>query len=51
MNMFVLRTLLPHVSTATVFSGVMPFMVADILRLAILIAVPWLSLWLPSLMR
>jgi C4-dicarboxylate transporter, DctM subunit len=51
MNMFVLRTLLPHVSTATVFSGVMPFMVADIIRLAILIAVPWLSLWLPSLMK
>ena len=51
MNMFVLRTLLPHVSTATVFSGVMPFMVADIIRLAILIAVPWLSLWLPSMMR
>ena len=51
MNMFVLRTLLPHVSTATVFSGVMPFMVADIIRLAILIAVPWLSLWLPSMMK
>jgi C4-dicarboxylate transporter, DctM subunit len=51
MNMFVLRTLLPHVSTGTVFSGVMPFMVADIIRLAILIAVPWLSLWLPSMMR
>jgi tripartite ATP-independent transporter DctM subunit len=51
MNMFVLRTLLPDVSTATVFSGVMPFMVADIVRLAILVAVPWLALWLPSLMR
>jgi tripartite ATP-independent transporter DctM subunit len=51
MNMFVLRTLLPNVSTATVFSGVMPFMVADVIRLAILIAVPWLSLWLPSMMR
>ena len=51
MNMFVLRPLLPHVSTATIFSGVMPFMVADIIRLAILIAVPWLSLWLPGMMR
>jgi C4-dicarboxylate transporter DctM subunit len=51
MNMFVLKTLLPEVSTGTVFSGVLPFMCADILRLAILIAVPWLSLWLPSLMR
>src|ERR1044072_5030031 len=51
MNMFVLRTLLPHVSTATVFSGVLPFMWADVVRLAILVAFPWLSLWLPSMMR
>ena len=51
MNMFVLRTLLPNVSTATIFSGVMPFMWADVLRLAILVAFPILSLWLPSLMK
>jgi tripartite ATP-independent transporter DctM subunit len=51
MNMFVLRTLLPEVSTATVFSGVLPFMWADIVRLAILIAFPILSLWLPSMMK
>ena len=51
MNMFVLRTLLPQVSTGTIFSGVLPFMWADVIRLAILIAFPWLSLWLPSLMR
>jgi tripartite ATP-independent transporter DctM subunit len=51
MNMFVLKTLLPEVSTGTVFSGVLPFMWADVARLAILIAFPWLSLWLPSLMR
>jgi C4-dicarboxylate transporter, DctM subunit len=51
MNMFVLRTLLPEVSTGTVFSGVLPFMWADVVRLAILIMFPWLSLWLPSLMR
>ena len=30
MNMFVLRTLLPEVSTGTVFSGVLPFMWADV---------------------
>ena len=35
MNMFVLKTLLPEVSTGTVFSGVMPFMWADVIRLAI----------------
>jgi TRAP-type C4-dicarboxylate transport system permease large subunit len=51
MNMFVLRTLLPEVSTGSIFSGVLPFMWADVLRLAILVAFPILSLWLPSFMR
>lgn len=51
MNMFVLKTLLPEVPTGTVFRGVMPFMWADVVRLAILVAFPWISLWLPSLMR
>ena len=51
MNMFVLKTLLPEVPTGTVFRGVMPFMWADVLRLAILVAFPIISLWLPSLMR
>jgi C4-dicarboxylate transporter DctM subunit len=51
MNLFVLKTLLPEVRTGTVFRGVLPFMVADVVRLAILVAFPWLSLWLPSLMR
>jgi len=51
MNLFVLKTLLPEVSTGTMFRGVMPFMVADVVRLAILVAFPWLALWLPSTMR
>ncbi len=51
MNMFVLKTLLPQVPTSTVFSGVLPFMWADVIRLALLVAFPWLALWLPGLMR
>ena len=51
MNMFVLKALLPEVSTETVFRGVLPFMWADVIRLAILVAFPILSLWLPSMMR
>jgi C4-dicarboxylate transporter DctM subunit len=51
MNLFVLKTLLPQVSTGTVFRGVVPFMTADVVRLAILIAFPIISLWLPSLVR
>jgi TRAP-type C4-dicarboxylate transport system permease large subunit len=51
MNLFVLNALLPHVPTGTLFRGVLPFMVADVVRLAILIAFPAIALWLPSLMR
>jgi TRAP-type C4-dicarboxylate transport system permease large subunit len=51
MNLFVLKTLIPQVTTGTVFRGVMPFFVADVVRLAILIAFPAISLWLPSLMK
>jgi TRAP-type C4-dicarboxylate transport system permease large subunit len=51
MNMFVLKSLLPQVSTGTIFSGVMPFFWADVLRLAILVAFPFLTLWLPGLTR
>src|ERR1044071_3188188 len=51
MNLFVLNTLLPQVQTRTIFRGVLPFMAVDCVRLAILIALPVISLWLPSLMR
>ncbi len=51
MNLFVLNSLLPHVPTQTLFRGVLPFMVADVVRLGILIAFPAISLWLPSLVR
>ncbi len=51
MNLFVLSTLLPQVKTGTVFRGVMPFIVADVVRLGILIAFPVISLYLPSLMK
>jgi TRAP-type C4-dicarboxylate transport system permease large subunit len=51
MNLFVLKTLLPGVPTNTVFRGVLPFMTADCVRLAILIAFPVISTYLPSLMK
>jgi len=51
MNLFVLKTLLPQVSTQTVFRGVLPFMMVDCLRLAILVAFPVISLYLPSFMK
>ncbi len=51
MNLFVLSTLIPEVQTRTVFRGVIPFVVVDIIRLAILVAFPAISLYLPSLMK
>jgi len=51
MNLFVLSSLLPEVPTPTLFRGVIPFVVADIVRLAILIAFPAISLWLPSVLN
>jgi TRAP-type mannitol/chloroaromatic compound transport system permease large subunit len=39
------------VQTRTIFYGVLPFMAADCVRLAILTAFPIISLYLPSLMR
>jgi C4-dicarboxylate transporter DctM subunit len=50
MNLFVMNSLLPLVKLKHIFQGVWPFVVADIVRLGILIAVPAISLWLPSLM-
>ena len=51
MNLFVLSTLIPEVPTRTVFRGVMPFVAIDCVRLAILVAFPIISTFVPSLMK
>ncbi|MFN3495551.1 MAG: TRAP transporter large permease [Hydrogenophaga sp.] len=50
LNLFVLNSLLPDVKLSTIYKGVIPFVLADIVRLGILIAVPAIALWLPGLM-
>ncbi|MCW5774749.1 MAG: TRAP transporter large permease, partial [Rhodospirillaceae bacterium] len=50
LNLFVLKSIAPGVPLGAVYRGVLPFCLADLLRIAILIAVPWIALWLPSLM-
>jgi tripartite ATP-independent transporter DctM subunit len=49
LNVFVLSGVLRDVKTSTVFKGVTPFWCVDIIRLAILVAVPGFSLLLPRL--
>jgi tripartite ATP-independent transporter DctM subunit len=48
MNVFVIKSVVKDVSFATIFKGVIPFIITDLIRLAILIAFPILALWLPS---
>ncbi len=51
MNLFVLNALLPGVGLAQIFRGCWPFVLVLIGTLALLIAFPQISLWLPSLMK
>ena len=50
LNVFVLRNVLQDVKLSTIFKGVFPFWVSDLVRLALLIAFPWFSLWLVGAM-
>ncbi|MEQ8702232.1 MAG: TRAP transporter large permease [Bauldia litoralis] len=51
LNVFVLKTLLPDVPVTRIFKGVLPFIAADVVRTAVLIAIPAISLALPRLMN
>ena len=50
MNVFVIKSVVKDVSFSTIFRGVIPFVVTDLIRLVILIAFPILALWLPTRM-
>ncbi len=50
MIVFVIKSVIQDVTFATIFRGVLPFIVTDIIRLIILIAFPIIALWLPSRM-
>jgi len=50
MNIFVIKSVVEDAKIATIFYGVLPFIMTDILRLVLLIALPGLALWLPGKM-
>ena len=50
LNVFVVAKMIPEVTTWGAFQGVMPFILSDFVRLALLIAFPGLVLWLPKLL-
>jgi tripartite ATP-independent transporter DctM subunit len=48
-NIFVVKSLLGHLSLGTIFRGITPFTVALVVLLALVVAFPGIVLWLPRL--
>ncbi|GIL41588.1 TRAP transporter large permease [Roseiterribacter gracilis] len=51
LNVYVIHAMAKDIPLGTMFRGIIPFLIADFLHLAMLIAIPALSLWLPSVMK
>ena len=49
MNLFVLQGVVPGLGAQTMVRGVVPFLLADLVRIGLLVAFPALALWLPGL--
>ena len=48
MNVFVIKSVVRDIGMGTIFIGVIPFVITDLIRLAILIAFPIISTYLPN---
>lgn len=51
MNVFVIKGIAKDVPMYTIFRGIVPFLIADFFHVALIVAVPRLSLFLPSFMK
>lgn len=51
MNAYVIHGIAKDIPLATVFKGIGPFFVSDLIHLGLLIAFPALALWLPGMME
>ena len=51
MNVYVMKGVAPDVPLITIFKGILPFLLADVLSVILLVFVPQISLYLPSIIR
>ncbi|MCF6233499.1 MAG: TRAP transporter large permease [Rhodobacteraceae bacterium] len=51
MNVFVIKGMAPHVSLSSIYAGVMPFVLAQILLIIAVFMIPDIALWLPETAR
>jgi C4-dicarboxylate transporter, DctM subunit len=49
MNLFILRSIVPDVSLATIIRGIVPFVVSDLFRIVLIFAFPAITLFMPGL--
>lgn len=47
-NVFVIKSMVPEIALSTIYKGVLPFVVAQLLLLSLLLVYPNLVLWLPG---
>jgi len=50
MNVFVIKGIARDVPLESIFRGVLPFVIAQIILIALLVLFPQIALWLPSTM-
>lgn len=50
-NVFILHGIDRSIPLRTIFAGIVPFAIADLVRIAIVVLFPALALWLPSVLR
>jgi TRAP-type C4-dicarboxylate transport system permease large subunit len=50
LNLFVIQGVMRDMNLSTIYAGIFPFVVADIIRVLIIIGFPGLVLFLPGLM-
>jgi len=51
LNVFIIKGVAPDVPIGTIFRGIFPFLMADVCEVILLIALPQLALFLPSMMK
>jgi tripartite ATP-independent transporter DctM subunit len=51
LNVFIMKGVTKDIPMGTIFKGIFPFLIADLLHVALLIAIPQITLFLPNLMH
>ena len=51
MNVYVMKGVAPDIPLVTIFKGIFPFLLADVVSVTLLLFVPQISLYLPSIIR